>query len=86
MLNAVRYDGSFVNPTSGFKIQYSIYISSYSRNPHHCVIYLHANNGSRVEGLHYLNSLLLRGRYNVCLVDFAGSGLSEGQYISLGIN
>jgi hypothetical protein len=44
-------------------------------NPDLVVIYLHANNGSRVEGLHYVN-FLLENKYNVCLLDFAGSGSS----------
>ena len=53
--------------------------------PDLCVIYLHANNGSRVEGLHYLD-YLFKCRYNVCLIDFAGSGWSEGEYVTLGCN
>ena len=44
-------------------------------NPDLVILYLHANNGSRVEGLHYLN-FLLENRCNVCLLDFAGSGSS----------
>ena len=48
------------------------------------MIYLHANNGSRVEGLQYLDGLL-HAKFNVCLFDFSGSGLSGGQYISLGL-
>jgi alpha/beta superfamily hydrolase len=54
-------------------------------DPEVCVVYLHANNGSRVEGLQYLGGLLMAG-YNVCLFDFSGSGLSQGEYISLGFN
>ena len=48
-----------------------------------CVIYLHANASSRIEGLH-IRRFLLRRNINLCIFDFQGSGLSEGEYISLG--
>ena len=48
-----------------------------------CVIYLHANASSRIEGLHIRRFLLSRN-INLCIFDFQGSGLSEGEYISLG--
>ena len=49
------------------------------------VIYLHGNSSNREEGM--LNvPLLLRHGLNVFLFDFSGSGLSEGEYISLGYN
>lgn len=64
-------------------IFYSYYTNHMSRHPELCVLYLHANNGSRVEGLHYLEHLL-KNYYNVCLIDFCGSGWSEGQYVTLG--
>lgn len=48
-----------------------------------CVIYLHCNSGSRLEGYVYVEALINAG-IAVCLFDFAGSGLSEGEYISLG--
>ena len=48
-----------------------------------CVVYLHANSSSRVEGLQ--NKLyLLKKNINLCCFDFAGAGKSEGKYISLG--
>ena len=47
------------------------------------VLYLHGNSSSRIEGLHISNELLKRN-INVFLIDFAGCGLSEGEYISLG--
>ena len=84
-MHAVRYDGSFLNPKTSLKIQYSIYISSYSLDPQHCLVYLHANNGSRIEALNYLHPLL-QARYNVCVVDLGGSGQSDGEYITLGLN
>ena len=48
-----------------------------------CVIYLHANASSRIEGLH-VRRFLLKRNINLCIFDFQGSGLSEGEYISLG--
>ena len=48
-----------------------------------CVIYLHANASSRIEGLH-VRRFLLRRNINLCVFDFQGSGMSEGDYISLG--
>lgn len=51
--NIVRYDGHAVNARRQ-KIVYSVYVSSHAERLDSCVIYLHANNGSRVEGLHYL--------------------------------
>lgn len=50
---------------------------------HPCVVYLHGNCSSRLEGLSLLEYLL---PYDISLVlmDFSGCGSSEGQYISLG--
>ena len=48
-----------------------------------CVIYLHANASSRIEGL-LVRRFLLKRDINLCIFDFQGSGLSEGDYISLG--
>ena len=48
-----------------------------------CVIYLHANASSRIEGLH-IRKYLLKRNINLCIFDFEGSGNSEGEYISLG--
>lgn len=47
------------------------------------MIYLHCNSGSRLEGHVYVDTLINAG-IAVCLFDFAGSGLSDGEYISLG--
>lgn len=48
-----------------------------------CVIYLHGNAASRVEAVGIKHHLLKRGLSVFCL-DFSGSGMSEGEYISLG--
>ncbi len=47
------------------------------------VIYLHGNSSSRLEGLKIATELLKRD-INIFVFDFAGCGLSEGEYISLG--
>jgi pimeloyl-ACP methyl ester carboxylesterase len=54
------------------------------------VVYAHCNSGCRVEGttsshlgLQYLKYFIEKG-WNVVLFDFSGSGLSEGDTISLG--
>ena len=48
-----------------------------------CVIYLHANASSHIEGLH-IRRFLLKRNINLCVFDFQGSGMSEGDYIYLG--
>ena len=50
-----------------------------------CVIYLHANASSRIEGLN-IRHFLLKRNINLCVFDFQGAGLSEGEYISLGFH
>lgn len=47
------------------------------------VIYLHGNSSSRLEGLKIATELLKRD-INIFVFDFAGCGLSEGEFISLG--
>ncbi|CAJ1374284.1 unnamed protein product, partial [Effrenium voratum] len=48
-----------------------------------CVIFLHGNSSCRLEALPLL-PLLLPLRVSLFCFDFSGSGLSEGDYISLG--
>ena len=47
------------------------------------VLYLHGNSSSRIEGLQMCETLL-KNNINLFVFDFAGCGLSEGKYISLG--
>lgn len=51
--------------------------------PRPCVIFLHGNCGCRLDAFEGL-SILLKDGISVFCFDFSGSGLSEGQYISLG--
>jgi pimeloyl-ACP methyl ester carboxylesterase len=48
-----------------------------------CVIYMHGNSSARVEALPQLSLVLSLGATLVAF-DFAGSGRSEGEYVSLG--
>lgn len=48
-----------------------------------CVVYLHGNSSSRAEAMDVLAACLAAG-ITVVALDFAGSGLSEGDYVSLG--
>lgn len=49
------------------------------------VVYCHCNSGSRVESLKYANSILKNG-FGLCCFDFSGSGISEGELVTLGYN
>ena len=53
------------------------------QKPFPCVIYCHCNSGGRVEAFYNLKTLLSRG-IGLFALDFAGSGHSDGEYISLG--
>jgi len=55
--------------------------SPHAKRP--CVVYLHGNASSRCE-THSVLPFLLRHGLTVFCLDFSGSGLSEGEYISLG--
>eukprot|EP00743_Colponemidia_sp_Colp-15_P008874 GILK01009684.1.p1 GENE.GILK01009684.1~~GILK01009684.1.p1 ORF type:complete len:515 (-),score=111.24 GILK01009684.1:87-1631(-) len=48
-----------------------------------CVIYMHGNSSCRLEALAYLSHLLPHSITLFCF-DFSGSGMSEGEYVSLG--
>lgn len=56
------------------------FIDSKQKMP--CVMYLHAHGGSVVDALSMRHYFLPRVAF--CIFDFAGCGLSEGEYISLG--
>jgi len=50
-----------------------------------CVIYAHGNSGCRADGNEAI-FCVLNDNITVLALDFAGSGLSEGEYITLGVN
>jgi len=55
--------------------------SPHAKRP--CIVYLHGNSSSRLETYSVLPFLLRHG-LTVFSLDFSGSGLSDGDYISLG--
>ena len=81
----VRKDFELLN-FQGYLIKVSMIEPDIRERPQEimpCVIYLHANASSRIEGLH-IRRFLLKRNINLCVFDFQGSGMSEGDYISLG--
>ena len=48
-----------------------------------CVIYMHGNSSARLEAIPQLSLVLALGA-TLTTFDFAGSGLSDGEYVSLG--
>ena len=73
-----------VEGSQGLKLQCSHYVpEAPSREPLPCVIYLHGNSGSRCDATEAIR-LLLPARITVFAVDLSGSGLSEGDYVTLG--
>lgn len=48
-----------------------------------CVIYLHCNGGGRIEIIPLVPLVLAKGYHLMCF-DFTGSGLSEGEFVTLG--
>ena len=47
-----------------------------------CVMFLHTRGGCRAEGMFLKSNFLPKTA--LCVFDFAGSGKSEGEYLSLG--
>lgn len=50
-----------------------------------CVIYMHGNSSCRKEAINQLSLVLSLGA-TLCTLDFSGSGMSDGEYVSLGIH
>jgi len=48
-----------------------------------CVVYLHGNSSSRLEAFPYA-AMLIPDNITLFAFDMAGSGLSDGEYVSLG--
>ena len=49
-----------------------------------CLVYLHSHGGNRLEALSLLRHAGMLNM-NLCCFDFAGSGMSEGKYTTLGL-
>ena len=80
----IRKDFSIRN-AKGLLLQGSYFCPLKSLQKRPFVIYCHCNSGSRMEALQYANGLLSNG-FGLCCFDFSGSGLSEGEYVTLGYN
>ncbi|KAG2442041.1 hypothetical protein HYH02_009833 [Chlamydomonas schloesseri] len=81
----VREDLTLVNKR-GMRLQCSHYFPKHVRGRDGrlpCVIYCHCNSGSRRDAEEAICVLIPRG-VSVFALDFAGSGLSEGQWVTLG--
>ncbi|KAH0790797.1 Clan SC, family S9, unassigned serine peptidase [Histomonas meleagridis] len=75
---------TFLN-RSKVKIVGTVYKSStfLKEDRHRCVIYLHGNIGTQLEGRFLVRHLCPRGVSVFCF-DFSGSGHSGGEYVTLG--
>ena len=65
------------------KIVGSLYQTNKWAKGNPCLIYLHGNSGSQLEG-RYLVKIFIPLGISVFCFDFAGSGNSEGDFVSLG--
>ncbi|KAL4474679.1 hypothetical protein ABPG72_002272 [Tetrahymena utriculariae] len=67
------------------KLQCSLFFPKNEQQSNLLVIYLHGNSGCRLEANPVVANLAPLG-YHVCSYDSSGCGLSEGKYVTLGIN
>ena len=80
-----RTDLTILNPR-GMALQCSHFEPTQAQRPSAkmpCVVYLHGNCGSRQDATECVTVLLPHG-ISLFTFDFSGSGLSEGEYVSLG--
>jgi pimeloyl-ACP methyl ester carboxylesterase len=85
--NYIRTDFSVISST-GCKMRCSHFEPVEEEREHEtlpCVIFVHGNSSSRIEGL-VLVPLILPVRATVVCLDWAGCGKSEGEFITLGWN
>jgi len=82
-VKVAREDFEVIN-CEGETLLSSIYIPETAKTGL-CVVYLHGNSGNRLSGKAILKPLLERG-IRVVSFDFAGTGNSGGEYITLGRN
>ncbi|KAH7431098.1 hypothetical protein KP509_08G029500 [Ceratopteris richardii] len=82
----IRRDVEIRN-SKGHRLQCSHYLPSFipedTKLP--CVIYCHGNSGCRADG-NEAALVLLPSNITVFTLDFSGSGISEGDFVSLGWN
>lgn len=82
----VRHDFYVLNHLK-HNLACSYFAPKHSNKPLPCVIYLHGNCSSRLEAIlcGAIQALLPRG-LTLCCFDFSGSGLSDGEWVTLGVN
>ncbi|EAR83757.2 alpha/beta fold hydrolase (macronuclear) [Tetrahymena thermophila SB210] len=80
----MRKDFQVVNSRQE-KLQCSLFFPKNEQQSNLLVIYLHGNSGCRLEANPVVANLAPLG-YHVCSYDSSGCGLSEGKYVTLGIN
>ena len=78
---ASREDFALQN-SRGLRLECSWYRPVHN-TPVPCVVYCHGNCGSRLDAADVVGTLLPLG-ISVLALDFAGSGLSEGEFVSMG--
>lgn len=83
-----RNDFTLKTPKRGHKLQCSRWARASrdqtAKSCDHVVIYMHGNSSARTEVVPQCLALLLSLGVSVVAFDFAGSGKSDGQYVSLG--
>ena len=72
-----------MNNTNNENIECSIFIPKGVKK-YPCIVYLHGNSGSRLDGLKLVNKFLPHKIAVMCF-DFAGAGISDGEYLTLGL-
>lgn len=81
--NFIRQDIDLVN-TRGHTLKCSHYMPSpFPSHPLPCVVYCHGNSGCRADA-NDAALILLPSNITLFTLDFSGSGLSDGDYVSLG--
>lgn len=80
MRHPIRYQN-----VRGERLAGSLYLAPDPTESEACIIYLHGNASSQLEG-RFLVPLLIPLGISVFLFDFAGCGLSEGDIVTMGKN
>ena len=80
-----RNDGTFKNKR-GHELAYTYFCpDAVDHSTSYTIIYLHSHGGCRVEGYHLLR-VCGSHQISLCLFDYSGAGLSDGDYLSMGIH
>ena len=83
-LNVVRLETNYINSRKQKLVGSLYFLEGNQPKPNDpCVIYLHGNASSQLEGRFLIPNLCPHGISVFCF-DFAGCGNSDGEYISLG--